>query len=121
MPPPAMSPSDDGERIVRLETLFEVHMAEQRAANTEAREHRRNMATCQQVTDKRLSRVEDVVCGDKDSGRLSIGERVANIEKVVLTAEISWRTIAKMGAIATFITGGVAWGYHQVVDFLKVH
>ncbi|HUZ67603.1 MAG TPA: hypothetical protein VMU56_08065 [Beijerinckiaceae bacterium] len=122
-----------GERMTRLEALFEASMFnqlrreheaarrrrdeidEQRRRDDHASEQRRDLARSMQSLHGRMEQMEPVILGDVTRGRKSIDERIKGIEDVILSASVSWRTIAFMATTFVGLASALAYGLHWVL------
>jgi hypothetical protein len=116
-----------GERMTRLETLFETHLASQNRREDEEARRRRDEATEQRRRDEianerwrdlaasvgslvaRLDKFEPVILGARALGQKSIGERLETVERVVLSAKVGWRTASFIGAAILSLASALAY------------
>lgn len=119
-----------GERMTRLEALFEANLAhqlwreqeeaarrhdeldEQRRRDDHASEQRRDLARSMQRLLGRMDLMEPVILGDLARGKKPIDERIKGIEDVILSAKVSWRTMAFMGTTLVGLASALAYALH---------
>ena len=128
-----------GERMMRIEALFESALTNQARRDREESERRRDQADDLRRRDahatkqrreltraihdilKRMERLETVILGDAARGGKAIDERIKGIEDVILSARASWRTLALAATAAFGLFSTIAYSMQRFGDLWPKH
>ena len=116
-----------GERVTRLEAMFEatllnrarrerddverqrIQFAEQRRRDRCAADERRELAACLSAVIARLDKFEPAILGDKDIGQKSLSERLEAVEHMILSARAGWKAAALIGTTFVALASAVTY------------